>query len=621
MLKPLPYTKVRITDPDWVRRIDLVRTVVLPYQWEILNDRVEGAEKSYCVRNFRAAAGDIKAEHGGMVFQDSDIYKWLEAVAYALSVSRDAGLEALADEAVELIVRAQQEDGYLNTYYTLKKPEGRYTNLMEGHELYCAGHMMEAAVAYAEVTGKKRLLDAALKLARHLHGWFMPRKGYPGHPEVELALIKLYEHTGEAYCLELAQHLIDVRGAGENQLDLERRDPDHDWIWEIMKHFDDEYFQAHLPVREQTTAEGHSVRAMYLFAAMADAARLSGEQELAQACVTLADNVRTRRMYVTGGIGSASFGERFTTDFDLPNDSMYCETCASIGLMLFSRRMSWLTGDTRYFDLWERALNNTVLAGMGGDGKHFFYVNPLEVRPEAIRWNLTYEHVKPVRQSWFGVACCPPNIARTLPSLSGSLYARSDGALHVLSHIASHFEDEGLKVALTRQGEDHTLQVEGPAMELRLRVPEGSTLSAQGGRTEGAEHVFSHPGGQHAYRYRLSPHLRAVRANPRVASSAGKICVMRGLDVYCLEEKDNGPWLSGLYMKEGAQLREVKGASMDGLPVLEAEGLRMKEQAFQDTLYSEDKMVFEQATLRFVPYRAWGNRGEGEMAVWVNCLN
>lgn len=621
MLKPLPFTKVRVTDPDWTRRIDLVRTVVLPYQWEILNDRVDGAEKSYCVRNFRAAAGDIKAPHGGMVFQDSDLYKWLEAVAYTLAVHRDEALEKLADEAVELIVRAQEEDGYLNTYYSLMKPQKRYTNLMEGHELYCAGHMIEAAVAYDQATGKDRLLQAALRLARHLHGYFMPRRGYPGHPEVELALIKLYEHTGDAGSLELAHHLIDVRGAGENQLDLERKDPDHDWIWEPMKRFDDQYFQAHQPVREQKTAEGHAVRAMYLYSAMADAARLGGDKALRDACLALADNMRTRRLYVTGGIGSASFGERFTTDYDLPNDSMYCETCASIGLMLFARRMSWLTGDPRYFDLWERALNNTVLAGMGEDGKHFFYVNPLEVRPDAIRWNMTYEHVKPVRQSWFGVACCPPNIARTLPSLSGSLYARSKGALHVLSHIASQFEDEGLRVELRRSGEDYTLAVDGPALELHLRVPEGSELTATDGQAEVGRHIFRHPGGEQTYRYRLRPRLRVVRANPKVAANAGKVCVMRGLDVYCLEEKDNGPWLSGLCLKEGSLPREVPGQTMDGLPVLEAEGLRMADSGYEDSLYADLKPAYQPVTLRFVPYRAWGNRGAGEMTVWVNSLH
>ncbi len=619
MLKFLPFTEVNITDPDWLQKIDLVRTTVLPYQWEILNDRVEGAEKSYCIRNFQAAAGEVNAPHGGMVFQDSDLYKWLEAVAYTLVSSRDVRLEKLADEAVDLIVMAQEPDGYLNTYYTLTKPEKRYTNLMEGHELYCAGHMIEAAVAYDQATGKDTLLKAALKLARNIQRHFIPRKGFPGHPEVELALIKLYEHTGEKFCLDLALHFIDNRGAEENQLDLERNDPGHEWVWEDMKRFDDEYFQAHKPVREQDSAEGHAVRAMYLYAAVADAARITGDKDLGKACGRLIRNVSDRRMYVTGGIGSSSFGERFTSDWDLPNDSMYCETCASVGLMLFARRMTLLTGDTRHFDLWERALNNTVLAGMGDDGKRFFYVNPLQVRPEAVRKNMTLAHVKPVRQSWFGVACCPPNIARTLASLSGSLYARDKGELYVLAHIQSEFSVSGLAVRLTRNGEDFRLKVRGEGTDLRLRIPEGFEMKAIGGVEDGKGClVIRHSGGETEYTYNLKPRLRLVRANPRVVSASGKACLMRGLDVYCLEEKDNGPWLSALYLQENAALTEEPAEGFGGLPVLRVQGFRTKDSAWGDALYTENKPESEPCTLTFIPYRYWGNRGEGEMSVYIN---
>jgi len=618
LLTLLPFTKVRITDPTWLERINLVRTVVLPYQWEILNDRVEGAEKSHCIRNFKAAAGDITAKHGGMVFQDSDLYKWIEAVAYTLAIQWDEKLAALADEAAALIARAQQEDGYLNTYYTLMKPQERYTNMMEGHELYCAGHMIEAAVAYAQAGGGEKLLDSAIKLARHLYDYFMPLRQYPGHPEIELALIRLYEHTGGEFCLTLAQHFIDVRGSGVNLLDLERNDPRHAWIWEDMKCFDDQYFQAHKPVREQDSAEGHAVRAMYLYSAMSDAARHSGEEALCDACRALAENVRTRRMYVTGGIGSASFGERFTTDWDLPNDSMYCETCASIGLMLFSRRMALLTGELSYYDLWERALKNTVLAGMGNDGKHFFYVNPLSVRPEAIRANMTYAHVKPVRQSWFGVACCPPNIARTLPSLSGSLYARREGEVCVLAHIASVYEDEGLSLHLENQGEDYQLSLKGGPMNLRLRIPEGHVFSADSGETKGQEHIFRHSGGSADYTYKLIPRLRLIRAHPRVIANAGKACLMRGLEVYCLEEKDNGPWLSGLSLKADARFIPVPGRTMSGLPVFETTGFRMAESSWDGELYSEKMPAYLPCKLTFIPYRAWENRGEGEMTVWIN---
>ncbi len=618
MIMSIPFTKVNITDPLWQEKIDLVRTVVLPYQWEILNDRVEGAEKSFCVRNFLAAAGDLSAPHGGIVFQDSDLYKWLEAVSYTLVIRRDENLEKLAEEAIDLIVRAQQADGYLNTYFTLMKPEGRYANLTDGHELYCAGHMIEAAVAYAQATGKGKLLDAALRLARHLSAYFLPRRDVPGHPEIELALIRLHEHTGERSCLELARHFIDVRGTGANQLELERSASKHEWILEDMKRFEDRYFQAHRPVREQDSAEGHAVRAMYLFAAMADIARLTGEEALSEACLKLIRNVRSRRLYVTGGIGSSSVGERFTLDWDLPNDTMYCETCASIGLMLFARRMTLLTGDLSYYDLWERALNNTVLAGMGSDGRHFFYVNPLEVRPEAIRKNPTLAHVKPVRQSWFGVACCPPNIARTLSSLSGSLYARDGDALYVLAHIPSEFQEEGFAVRLSREGEVCRLQVSGSAMALRLRVPEGFQMTARGAREGKGCLVFDHPGGEAEYAYCLSPRVRLVRANPRVAAAAGKACLMRGQDVYCLEELDNGAWLSGLRLPEDAVFREESAAGFGGLPIITTKGFRVTDSAWGDALYTEKAPAYEPCTLIFIPYRHWGNRGEGEMSVWIN---
>ena len=618
MLNFIPFTKARINDPVWQKRIELVRTVVLPYQWEILHDRVPGAERSYCIRNFKAAAGDIKERHGGMVFQDTDLYKWLEAVAYVLAVQADPTLEAMADEAIDLISRAQAQDGYLNTYYTLEKPHRRYTNLMEGHELYCDGHFIEAAVAYAKATGKTKVLDIALKVARQLHNYFMDKPGYPGHPEVELALIRLYEHTGERFCFDLALHFINVRGVGENYLDMERQDKEHEWVWEDMKRFDNKYFQAHAPVREQDTAEGHSVRAMYLYSALADAGRITGETALCDACKKLMDNVRTKRMYVTGGIGSSSFGERFTTDYDLPNDTMYCETCASIGLMMFSHRMAKMTSEVSYYDTWERALYNTVLAGMAADGTHFFYVNPLEVVPVNTKNNVTLGHVHATRQSWFGVACCPPNVARTLPSLSGSIYALDeDKALYVMTHIDSAFGDQGITASLNKQGEEFTLQLDGPPMTVKLRVPSGFTLMLNGEEYRQGTAQLRHPGGAAAYPYRLMPITRWLYAHPAVSQGGGKCCLMRGYEVYCLEEKDNGTHLSGLYVSDQVVTEEPSDL-FDGLPVLVAQGLRLNEQSWQGELYTSTTPDTSPCEARFIPYRYWGNRGEGEMRVWVN---
>ena len=617
MLKLLPFTDVKVNDSYWLSKMKLVSDVVLPYQWEILNDRVEGAPRSYCIENFKTAA-KRHGVHRGVVFLDSDLYKWLEAVAYSLAMHRDSALEALADEAVDIIAAAQEPDGYLNTYYSLMKPDKRYTNLMEGHELYCAGHLIEAAVAYAQATGKGRLLEVAMKLAGHLYQTFMPLKKYPGHPEIELALFKLYEHTGEAFCLELSKHLIDVRAETDRGFEAERSDPGREWIWEDMKRFDSKYFQAHLPVRQQKDAEGHSVRAMYLFAAMADVAGAAGDQELKEACVKLFQSVKDRRMYVTGGIGSSAFGERFTVDWDLPNDTMYCETCASVGLMLFARRMAMLTGELSAYDVWERALRNTVLAGLGEDGRHFFYVNPLQVIPDVNRGNMTYEHVKLSRQSWFGVACCPPNIARTLLSVSGSIYATGEGELCVLAHIPSEVERDDLTLRLSKEARRFSLLVEGKAMKLRLRIPEGYDISADGAVKKDGELVFDHPGGRAEYSYTLKPRVRLVYANPRIAGNSFKACLMRALDVYCLEEADNGPGLSAVYLAKHALFTEDESDLREDLPVILAQGSRPVKEAQSDSLYSETPPQYEPCQLRFVPYRSWGNRGEGEMTVWFH---
>ncbi len=617
MMRFVPSAQVKITDPAWVSRAEMVRSVVLPYQWDMLNDRVAGVAPSRCVRNFRAAAGDVDAPHEGTVFLDTDLYKWLEAAAYILAHHRDDFLLQAAQEATGLILRAQGSDGYLSTYYTLVKPDRRYTNLMEGHELYCAGHMIEAAVACAQSGLGDALLQGALKLARHLYGVFIGDNRFPGHPEVELALIRLFEQTGERFCLDLALHFIAVRGGPDNPLAQERQDPAHEWVWEDMRRFGDSYFQAHLPAREQRTAEGHAVRAVYLYAAMADAARLTHDAGLKAACLSLFQNIENRRMYVTGGIGSSAFGERFTCDWDLPLDTMYCETCASVGLMQFARRMTALTGDAAFMGAWERALRNTVLAGMGRDGKHFFYVNPLSVNPQALRHNAACAHVRGVRPAWFGVACCPPNAARAVASLSGSLYAREEGVLWLMAQVDSEMSEGGLSARLTHRGSEYALEVDGPALDLRIRIPDGHDFQAHGGERHGGVWTARHPGGRAAHSYTLAPRARLVFGSPKADSMAGRACVMRGTDVYCLEEKDNGAFLSAVYVPQDAAMTEIPSPLGGELPALRVDGLRRAEAG---AAYSDETPVYAPERLTFVPYRDWGNRGEGEMRVFVNVL-
>ncbi len=620
----LPLSQVTITDPFWREMQTLLRVKVLPYQYELLCDRVPDAEPSYWLNNFRIAAGLAQGERKGMVFQDSDGYKWLEAVAYALTLERDPALERLADEAIDLIAAAQQPDGYLNTYYTVVCPGERFRNLVEGHELYCAGHLIEAAVAYAEATGKRKLLNVARGVARNLAQWFLPEsgemRGYPGHPEIELALVRLYEATGDEDALRLCRYFLNVRGVGEKTWRaVEDERGGFTPIWGHLAHFDSSYAQEHQPVRDQRQAAGHAVRAMYLYSAMADLAGLDGDAALKTACEALFEDTARRQMYVTGGIGSCAGGERFSTDYDLPNDTVYAETCASVGLMMFARRMWRLTDDAACFDVWERALN-TVLAGISRDGERFFYVNPLSVNPAFIAANETLKHVEPVRPRWYGCACCPPNLARCVLSLGQSIYARDESALTVLAHIASRATGEGWSAELTREGDACALTLDAPATLLRLRDPEAYRLTCEGAEKRGGYWLIRRPGGRATYRYPLAPKLRVLRADPRIAADAGKVCVSYGPVVYCLEQTDNGADLCELALPADAAFETFV---MDWMPTgtlaLRATGVRRQADGWR-TAYSDQPIAEAPAVLTFVPYFLWNNRGKGEMTVWVNEL-
>jgi len=383
-VKPLQPSQVRIEDPLWSRVEHLVREVVIPYQYEALHDRIPNVEPSYAIRNFRIAAGLEEGEFGGMVFQDSDVAKWLEAVGYSLMAHPDPELEWRADEVIDLVAMAQHPDGYLNTYFTVKEPGKRWTNLLDCHELYCAGHMIEAAVAYYLATGKRKLLEVVCKFVDHIDTVFGDGEGklpgYDGHQEIELALVKLYGVTGDEKHLRLAKYFIDKRGTEPHFFlqEWERRGGISHW-GKVKRPVNLEYHQAHKPVRDQDVAVGHAVRAVYMYTAMADLARLTRDESLLAACDKLWNNIVTRQMYITGGIGSTHHGEAFTFDYDLPNDTVYAETCASIGLIFFASRMLQLRARGEYADVMERALYNTVLAGMAQDGRHYFYVNPLEV--------------------------------------------------------------------------------------------------------------------------------------------------------------------------------------------------------------------------------------------------
>lgn len=630
---------VRIDDTFWNRFRECVVREGIPYQWSALTDALpEDTEPSHCLRNFRIAAGKEEGEHRGFVFQDSDVYKWLEGVAFSLRWNPDPVLEALADEAIRTIADAQQPDGYLDTYYTINGLDQRWTNLKDHHELYCAGHLIEAAVAYYQATGKRTLLDAALRFVDHIDSVIGPEEGkihgYPGHPVIEMALMRLYAVTGEEKHLRLAEYFVDQRGQAPLffREEDERRGASNYWDSTLGYR----YYQAEKPVREQADAEGHAVRAMYLYSGMADIALRTGDEELAAACRRLWESATKRRMYITGGLGSSEYGEAFTFDYDLPNDTCYTETCAAIGLVFFARRMLRLETRGEYADVMERALYNGVISGMQLDGKKFFYVNPLEVVPEACRKDHHKIHVKPERQKWFGCACCPPNIIRLLASLEDYVSDDAKDALYVHLYMGGRIQSE--KMALRVETEYPwngsvrlTVEAEEPVKrEIALRIPGWCrkwTIRVNGE----ADTAQVHNGYVHLSRewqaddiieldLEMEPVL--VNANPKVRECIGKAALMRGPLVYCLEEADNGPDLHTLYLARKPEISwQWESGLLGGVVTLSADGCRMSAGTDEPLYYEADpeiKTEMKAVRMKLIPYYAWANRGTGEMRVWVN---
>ena len=437
---PIALRDATVTDPFWASRQELVRTQVIPYQWNALNDNVPGAAPSYCMHNFKAAAAQNAEHHKegkafvppkytfrgfealpddpahpdpdkfyGFVFQDTDFSKWIEAVGYSLTHHPDADLEATADTAIDIVCAAQLDNGYLDTYYILNGMDRHFTNLKDHHELYCFGHLTEGAIAYYQATGKRKLLDAACRFADYIDFRFGTADGklhgYPGHEIAEMALVKLAETTGEQRYADLAEYFVRQRGQQPLYFELEDRRRAHEGGRDYEPREQNyAYYQADKPITEQTEALGHAVRAAYFYAGAADVARLTGDPDLLASCEQLWRNIVDRKIYITGGIGATHMGEAFSFDYDLPNDTAYSESCAAIALAFFARRMLEIQPKSEYADVMESALYNTTLAGMALDGKSFFYVNPLEVVPEACHRDERKAHVKPVRQKWFGCA-------------------------------------------------------------------------------------------------------------------------------------------------------------------------------------------------------------------------
>ena len=652
---PLDIKQVRITDEFWGREQELVRREVIPYQWEALNDRIAEAAPSYCMRNFKVAGRLMreKREKGtdyvapsytfrdfealpedpanpdpdkfyGFVFQDSDFAKWIEAVGYSLVNHPDSELERIADEAIDIVCAAQAENGYLDTYYIINGMDRIFTNLRDHHELYCFGHLAEGAIAYYQATGKDKLLKAAERYGTFIGQWFGPGKdqckGYPGHEIAEMALARLYELTGEKKYLELSSFFLDMRGQKPYYFDLEERErAAHEGrtYREPGEGLRYAYHQAHLPVREQTEAVGHSVRAVYLYSGMADMARLKNDEDLYAACKRLWHSIVGEKLYITGGIGGTHLGEAFSFPYDLPNDTAYSETCAAIGLAFFARRLLEIEAVGEYGDVMEQALYNTVLAGMALDGKSFFYVNPLEVLPEACEKDERKRHVKSMRQKWFGCACCPPNIARIVSSLGAYVYTANEDTLYTHLYVGSRigcslggeqfkmlvesdFPWEGdVKVTLCTEGraqgtlafripgwckraevlvraDDVTLaecQVQGGELVIKASAQAcdgGSSdhgrpsVYLDGGRTvtirleKGYVYLTGEwrDGDEIFLTFPMETHM--ISANTKVRENVGKVAFIRGPICYCLEEADNGKDLH-LLRVDAKNLMTVEG--------------------------------------------------------------
>lgn len=648
-MKELELKNVKITGGFWKKYQDLVLNVVIPYQWKILNDQIEGIEKSHAIENFRIAAGVSEGKFEGFIFQDSDLYKWIEAVGNALQIQKNSELEEKADEVIGYIAAAQEEDGYLNTWYQLVEPDRKWNNVLECHELYCAGHLIEAAVAYYKGTGKETILNVACKFADHICTLFgeEPGKkhGYPGHQEIELALIKLYDLTQRERYLKLAEYFLSARGTNDYyEEEFEKRGKISHWTQAVEaepnRRYNQfsykEYNQFHLPVKEQDTAVGHAVRGVYMYTAMADLASHTNDPQLLNACRLLWKDITEKQMYINGSIGSTPSGEAFSRAYDLPNDTNYSETCASLGLIFFSQKMLLNEEKSQYADVIERAFYNTVLAGLGRDGKHFFYVNPLEMIPDNNHNNPERNHIKTERQQWYACACCPPNIARTIAGFGRYIYGLNEKERRIYVNMFAdskasfelgedEFEVE-MKTQIPWQGGVQIKVSGGGSCSLAVRIPQWANWWQI--RNEKEELSFYR--GENGYLMIDLPEAsdteifiqfevktRYVQADRRVRYNAGKVALMRGPLLYCLEGIDNDSWLNELRIDLQGDVREDNRiiADEDAI-VLRTCGIRKKGRQ-EETLYMDYQKNEEKTELTAVPYYLWNNRGEHEMITWI----
>ena len=578
------------------------------------------------------------------IFWDSDAGKWLEAIGYSLATHPNAEFERKADEVIDMIEKAQQPDGYLNIYFTAVEPENRWTNLRDKHELYDAGHLIEAAVAYYQATGKRKLLDVLSRYADHIITQFGreegKKRGYPGHPELELALVKLYRETGEERYLNLSKYFVDERGQSPHYFDVEAyaRGDDPRNYWAQTYH----YCQAHEPIRHQHNATGHSVRAAYLYSGVADIVAEFGDAELLSAVKDIWDDLTSHQMYITGGLGPAHTNEGFTFAYDLPNETAYAETCASIALSFWAQRMFHIDPDSKYIDVMERALYNGVLSGVAFDGETFFYANPLASYPKVNpyeRWSGITSADYYRRSEWFDCACCPPNLARIVASINSYFYSTDGETLyvHLYNQNKAQVEVGGGNVGIEQQTQypwdgavQLTITTEQPTtFELALRIPgwcHSYSLKLNGDAVEVtvsksyARLKRTWANGDQVSLVLEMPVERIV-PNPEIRQDAGNIALQRGPVVYCLEEVDNVNHLANVVIPPESQLNASFDSELfGGVGVITGQAYRIEPANWKGGLYqpqSQIELAREPFTFKAIPYCFWANREPGEMRVWI----
>ncbi len=618
-LQPVPVSSVRLHDDFWAPRLETIRTTTIPTQYELL-------ESTGRLDNFRRAAGNLKQPFQGLVFNDSDVYKWLEAAAWALAAADDPALSQAVDTTIELIAAAQHADGYLNTYFSLDRASERWSNLRDLHELYCAGHLFQAAVAHVRATGHRTLLDVATRFADLICDTFGPgddqQHGVPGHPEIEMALVELARATGEQRYLKQAAYFLDARGRGLIGGSA--------------------YHQDHAPLREQDRLVGHAVRAAYLCAGATDLYAETGEPELGRALDRLWRRMLNRQMYITGGLGPRHQGEAMGADFELPNARAYAETCAGIANAMWAWRMLQIEGAPTHADVMERALYNAVLPGISLDGTAYFYVNPLATDGAPDPGGKIYQ-----RQPWFPCACCPPNVARTLATLPGFLYSVSSDTVWIHHYAASQADlrlGDGRSIQLlqrTRYPWDGQITVEvltPGTFALNVRIPGWCATEPEQLRPTVNVNSIPCPGevapGQYVELRRtwavgdsvclhLPMPVQRVSTHPYALENSGRVALMRGPLLYCLEQVDHpGVDLRDVILPDSVPLSATyRPHSLNGIEVIEGSAaVAPVEMGWQESLYrtaTSTPTVRRALDIVAIPYFAWANREVGAMQVWL----